>query len=267
MSETMNPNVCLKDIPNFYMPMECMTQAIAKIIGLVIIGMSCLNKAPIILNLYKSQSAIGLARFSLYGDWLVYTNSALYGILRHNPITAFGEFVALVIQSTILISFTWYLSPTTTTTVTTNKKNQTKSSTTATEATPIPIVERIIMFTVAISYIYYVTTKMDISLYYLLQSTNLPILLLSRGTQILQTYQVKHTGALSIVTTSMSLGGSITRVFTTLKEVGLDIPMLAPFILSVTLNSICCFQYYYFYTNTQQFLKQIKQQQQKKKVQ
>jgi hypothetical protein len=84
---------------------------------------------------------------------------------------------------------------------------------------------------------------------HLLMSTTWPVMLFSRGSQIYETYTVKHTGNLSIVTTSMSLVGAAIRILTTLKETG-DMVVLSGYILSGSLSLIMFIQYWMYLVRT-----------------
>jgi hypothetical protein len=108
--------------------------------------------------------------------------------------------------------------------------------------------------------VYLVTLTMFLpeSQYYLLMTSIMPILLYSRGSQILQTYQCKHTGAQSIITTTMNLLGGLIRILTTIKEVGWDLNVLGMFGLSLGLNIVCFLQFFYYKENTEKFLQDLR---------
>lgn len=84
---------------------------------------------------------------------------------------------------------------------------------------------------------------------YMLMSATWPVLLYARGTQVLETYQVKHTGQLSIVTTGMNLVGALIRIGTTLQETG-DTVVLFGFLLSLVLSLTMFLQYFLYLENT-----------------
>lgn len=241
-SETMNPDVCAADFP-FGMPTECSTQLLAKVMGILLIGASLLSKSPIIKNILAARSAEGLSRTAVYGETIVYLNLALYGFLQGLPWSAYGEYIALVIQSAVISFMTW--------------KFWAKDE--------VSKAEKISAVGFGIVYIIFATQLLPPSKQYLLTSSSLPILLYARGSQILATHGQKHTGALSIISTSLSLGGAATRVLTTLKEVGWDIPLLLPFFLGILLNSIVALQYIMYYDNTQKFLERLKAEKDQKK--
>ena len=95
----------------------------------------------------------------------------------------------------------------------------------------------------------------------ILVSMNWPVLIYSRGSQIIESYTLQHTGAQSIVTNGLNLIGGIIRIFTTLSEIGYDIPILTGFALSTTLNSIIVLQHFVYSKNTEQFKLSLLQQQ------
>ena len=85
-SQDVSPEISLSQIP--FISTGCFSTLVAKALGMAIIFGSCLNKAPIVINMMKSQSAVGISRTSLYGEALVYANCVLYGILSGYPFTA-----------------------------------------------------------------------------------------------------------------------------------------------------------------------------------
>jgi mannose-P-dolichol utilization defect 1 len=174
----------------------------------------------------------------------VYTNCALYGILEGHPLTAFGENIALLLQSLVIVYLVWTLS--------------TKS------ATPVSLQEKSLVVTCLIGYITVNNMFLPEMYRYLLMSSNLPILLYSRGSQILETYRIQHTGAQSIVTLTMNFVGGLIRILTTIQEVGWDIAVLAGYGLSLLLTSTLFIQYFYYQANTAKFIADLKVQVDKK---
>jgi hypothetical protein len=56
----------------------------------------------------------------------------------------------------------------------------------------------------------------------------------------------------------MSLAGSLIRVLTTIKEVGIDFAVLTGYGLGVLLNLILFLQFFAYRSNTKAFLKELK---------
>ena len=235
--EVVSAETCLDLVP--FLSMGCFSQLLTKALGVAIILGSCLNKTPIMKNIWSSQSATGISRSSLYGEALVYANSAIYGLLEGHPFTAYGENGALLCQNAILIGMSW------------------KFSTVA-----ISSLEKLSIVVVASIYLFVTTTLLPESLRYLLPASVGPILLYARGSQVVETFSVKHTGNLSVVTTSMNLAGGLARVGTTLKETG-DMTVLAVFLLSVGLNLIMFIQYWVYRSNTTKLAEEMKSKKKK----
>lgn len=79
----------------------------------------------------------------------------------------------------------------------------------------------------------------------------------SRGSQIYFYYTEKHTGAQSIITVIMNFTGSAIRVFTTISEVGFDIPMLSGYAISLVLNATMITQFIVYKKNTEKYMKKL----------
>lgn len=97
---------------------------------------------------------------------------------------------------------------------------------------------------------------------YVLHGANDLVILYSGGAQVIETYRVQHTGAHSIVTTSMNLIGEVLRVFTTLEETNGDVNMLLSYALCIFLSLTMFVQYFWYRTNTERF---FMEQEKKKK--
>ncbi len=77
-------------------------------------------------------------------------------------------------------------------------------------------------------------------------------------------FKSKHTGAQSIITVIMNFTGSAIRVVTTIKEVGMDIPMLSGYLISILLNTIQISQFLIYKKNTEKYLKDLADEKKKK---
>ena len=99
---------------------------------------------------------------------------------------------------------------------------------------------------------------------YLLMSSTWPVMLYARGSQVLETFSVRHTGNLSIVTTSMNLIGAVIRIMTTLKETG-DMVVISGYILSGSLSAMMFIQYWIYLPRTTEMLKKSSESKKAKK--
>ena len=234
-ANNISADICLTGI-NFIVNQSCFSQLIAKGIGICIIIASCINKTPIMKNIIQTNSSLGISRFSLYGELVMYCNGASYSFLLNHPFTAYGENITLLIQTFILVLMSWkYSSP--------NKK--------------IQFIEYITFIVVSIMYIIYVFYLLPYSnLHYLIQSI-WPISIYSRGTQIIETFQLKHTGSLAILTTTLNCVGNFIRILTTMKETNNDFTLIASYCLGLLLNIIMFIQYWYYLQNTNKYKKEL----------
>lgn len=106
-SPFVTPTICLESLPLLTKP--CCVRLIAKGVGMCIILVSCVNKAPVIRNIVKSGSAVtGLSLMAMYGEIILYSNAAYYNILRNNPFSAYGETLTVLIQTMVVVSLLWY---------------------------------------------------------------------------------------------------------------------------------------------------------------
>jgi mannose-P-dolichol utilization defect protein 1 len=226
-----SPEHCLASLP--WMPEACWSRLLVKALGLLIILGSFLNKLPIILNIWRSRSTAGLSRASVYGEIAIYLTGALYGALEGYPISAYGENVALTVQSVVIMLLIYAY-------------------------TVVSMGEQIAAAAVAAAYGAAVVALLPPSHYPLLMAAVWPVQVFSRGSQIVQTFRLKHTGTQSAVTNGMNLAGSCIRIGTTIGEVGWDWAVLMGYALSVALNGTQLMQYVVYRENTLQFWKSLK---------
>jgi len=219
----------------------CVTPIFVKLLGILIIFGSCLNKAPLFINILKNESVAGISSSAVYSELIMYSNAAFYSALRGNPFTAYGETALITIQTVGVILLMWKF-----------KKDP-----------EISTRERILA-TVAFMVYVALVTSLDKDMLYLLPGVNLPCTLFSRGSQIYTYYTSQHTGTQSIITVIMNFTGSAIRVVTTIKEVGMDIPMLSGYAMSLTLNTIQISQFLMYKQNTIRYLKELKSDKKKK---
>lgn len=224
------PDICLSSLPFFTGP--CLSSLITKLIGLAIIAGACLNKLPVLLSVRSNQSVAGFATSAIYGEVIMYSNSVNYGVLRGNPFTAFGENAVVLFQTLILVTMVWRYK----------------------DDPVIPTSMKLLALLCYVLYVVVVQTLLAPDLHYLLMAANWPALLVAKGTQIVETNRVKHTGSQSIITITMNFGGSMIRIVTTIIEIGWDLALLSGYALSVGLNLVMLVQYLVYKSNTDKFL-------------
>jgi hypothetical protein len=237
-SDQVSPELCIETLP--FMSSGCSSQLAVKGLGIAIIGGACFNKAPIMVNILNTKSTAGLSRTAIYGESICYASAAFYGMLEGHPVTAYGENGALLIQSVAIILMMWQF----------------------TDAPKVSTQERVLASGFSAAYVVGVTTMLTKDLHYLLMASVWPVMLYARGSQIMETWQIQHTGAQSILTTTLNLVGGMLRILTTIKEVGWDMAVLSGFLLSAIMNAVMFLQYWYYRSNTEKFVKELKEKKQ-----
>ena len=249
-----SPEVCLPGLP-LDMPTDCWVQVVVKLMGLSMIAGACLNKAPTLLNIVQSRSVAGLPKSSIYGETIIAANATLYGYVEGFPFTAYGENAAIAIQCAMVMFLMWQYS-----------ERQPKSNLPDYQASihTTTIVttqnEKIVVSCLSVLYIFAVIHLLPKSHHALLMSSVMPVMIYARGCQIREAYTIQHTGAQSIATTAISLGGNLGRILTTIKEVGFDRAALSWYLVSAILNSIMAAQYFLYRKNTMLFVEELRQQ-------
>lgn len=124
-------------------------------------------------------------------------------------------------------------------------------------ASPVRGQEKVLAFLGFASFVFGTMNLLPEDLRYLLMSATWPVMIYARGSQVFETFQVKHTGQLSIVTTAMNLVGALIRIGTTMKETG-DMVVLSGYLLSFALNFVMFTQYFLYLSNTKELAKRKK---------
>ena len=227
----LSATICLSSLP--LLTTECFQRLFVKALGVAIILSACLNKAPIIVNMWTARTAAGLAKASVYGDVIMYANAAIYGMLQGFPITAYGENVALLLQSFVVVALAWKFTP-----------NQSPLE---------PLVAILVFGMYYMGSVYVLPDEYQ----FVLTGSITPVLLYSRGFQIWENYKYKHTGTQAIVTLGMNTLGGIVRIGTILAEVGWDIPVLMGYATGVALSVMLLAQYFLYKANTEKVLREL----------
>jgi hypothetical protein len=80
---------------------------LGKLLGVLIIVGSMLNKAPLFFNILKSKSVAGMASSSVYSEAIMYSNAAFYGVRQGYPFTAYGETLLIAAQTVMIVVLLW----------------------------------------------------------------------------------------------------------------------------------------------------------------
>ncbi|MFH4977268.1 hypothetical protein AB6A40_003977 [Gnathostoma spinigerum] len=86
------------------------------------------------------------------------------------------------------------------------------------------------------------------SVLYFLQALGIPIVIVSKALQIIESYRRQSTGQLSLISVSLQLGGCIARIFTSIKETG-DMLVILSYIIASAMNGIIFGQVFWYWNS------------------
>jgi mannose-P-dolichol utilization defect 1 len=246
-----SPEICMSGLP-LSMSSDCWMQVVVKVMGLTMIVGACGNKAPTLVNIVQSKSVAGLPKSSIYGETIIAANATLYGYLQGFPYTAYGENAAITLQCIMVMLLMWQYSDPykTVDSIVTGKGTRLVTT----------LHEKLVVICLSTFYVFSVICFLPPSLQYLLMSSVMPLMIYARGCQIIEAYTIQHTGAQSVATTAISLGGNLGRIVTTIKEVGFDRAALSWYLVSALLNCIMFVQYGLYRKNTKLFQAELRRQ-------
>ncbi|RMZ91650.1 hypothetical protein DV736_g1085, partial [Chaetothyriales sp. CBS 134916] len=204
---------------------ECVSLAISKALGIAIIAASSIVKVPQICKLMRSRSAEGLSFSSYALETASFLITLAYNARQGNPFSTYGE-VALILTQDILISVLILI-----------------------YSRKLPLAGA---FLAAAGSALYALLGTD-TLVTAAQMTQLQagagaLAIASKVPQILTIYQQGGTGQLSAFAVFNYLGGSLSRIFTTLQEVD-DKLILYGYVAGFVLNAILAAQVVYYWNS------------------
>jgi mannose-P-dolichol utilization defect 1 len=205
---------------------ECVSLAVSKALGIVIISAASIVKVPQIIKLVRSKSAEGLSILSYILETASFLITLAYNIRQGNPFSTYGE-VSLILVQDVLISVLIFV---------------------YSGKTPLAGA-----FLAGIASALYALLGSD-TMVNAAQMTQLQagagaLGLASKIPQILAVFQQGGTGQLSAFAVFNYLAGSLSRIFTTLQEVD-DKLILYGFVAGFTLNAILAAQMVYYWNSS-----------------
>ena len=215
---------CLKSTLTFNFSGDCISCLISKGLSIGIVLMSFTLRLPQIISMLKSKSIEGLSYISIYSEIITFLFSCLYSYHKEYPFMTYGESVIILVQNVIILLLCW-------------KYDKDQSS------------DRKNFFFVAvcmiISYFCLKGNYVNDYMWYLIGSSGIPLVSISRISQIIISFRDKSTGPLSAFTFLMNIAGSVSRIFTSIKETG-DIIIIISYVYSSLLSLIILIQIIYY---------------------
>jgi mannose-P-dolichol utilization defect protein 1 len=185
-------------------------------VGLVVASAG--YKLPQIGILYRANSAVGAQILPAYIEVLTFLLAVMYNFSAGNAFLVYGETVFISVQNLVIVLLMWRLGA---------------------GVNPIHRVGFlcIVCLLVATPWILgQENSQRGLSL--LMLYVSLPLAVGGRLMLAMSNASLGHTGLQSGATSLMALAGSAARIFTTINEVGMDIPQLAGFAASLVLNGV-----------------------------
>lgn len=215
---------CLKSTLTFNFSGDCISYLISKGLSIGIVLMSFTLKLPQIISMLKSKSIEGLSYISIYSEIITFLFSCLYSYHKEYPFMTYGESVIILVQNFIIFLLCW-------------KYDKDQSSD-----------RKNFLFVAVCMIITYFCMKekyVNDYIWYLIGSSGIPLVSISRISQIIISFKDKSTGPLSAFTFLMNIAGSVSRIFTSIKETG-DKIIIISYVYSSLLSLIILIQIIYY---------------------
>ncbi|KAL8663522.1 MAG: hypothetical protein Q9202_003832 [Teloschistes flavicans] len=223
----------------------CFSLLVSKTIGVGIITLSSIIKVPQILKLINSQSAAGISLSSVLLETFSYVVTVAYSARSGFPFTAWGETALIAVQDIVICALVLVLGHSAPA-PSRNKKGGNAAGGGQQQGKMLAGV-----FVAAVAAGVYALQDekvVDMGLLQTLQAGAGAVGLLSKAPQIWANWQIGGTGQLSAFTIFLYLGGSLSRIFTTLQEVP-DRMILYGFIGAFLLNGVLAAQMLYYWSS------------------
>nr|CAD7198773.1 unnamed protein product [Timema douglasi] len=211
---------------NNFLNRECWLFVLSKCLGYIIVLSSVVIKIPQIIKIVSVRSSEGLSIASVLMDLYGHTAGVAYNFNTGLPFSSWGDSLFTGVQTVIITALLFYYSagmPRTTTFLT------------------------LYCATVAILLSGYV----PVNVLWTMNILNLPLIVLSGGSQASSNYRHSSTGQLSAVTVALNLFGALARIFTSVVETG-DTAIIVTNVVATVVTFIIVLQMWYYWDSPSQ---------------
>ncbi|MEW5313454.1 MAG: hypothetical protein WDW38_005020 [Sanguina aurantia] len=177
-------------------PVSVLKLLISKLLGIAILGGSCINKLPQIRNLLASSSAAGLSPLSFELETVGLIIHSSYGFLSKMSFGSYGETVILAAQNLVILALVYRFA---------------KLSTSR-----VMLVGAVLVGLLGAVFSGHVTPQIADIVF----QANSVLVLCARVPQILKNQRGRNTGQLSVFNFAMNVAGNVARIFTSTQEGG-----------------------------------------------
>eukprot|EP00808_Paulinella_micropora_P031512 g28202.t1 len=215
-----------------YFNVECLKVVVSKLLSYGIVAGACVVKIPQIYKIYAAKDVTGLSLVSFYSEALAYTCMISYSYQKQYPILAYGEAIAVLVQSVALVLMYWVLA--------------------AVKPTAGHQVFAVLVYASLLA----ASLNTPAEYLGLFPMIGASLNTLSRVPQILTNLSNGHTGQMAFLTWFMNFAGSSARVFTFWQETK-DLILVASSALASFLNGVIVFQIIWYRKATRQHLAKV----------
>ncbi|OJD29488.1 mannose-p-dolichol utilization defect 1 protein [Diplodia corticola] len=211
----------IKDIDPIAHP-DCLKLAISKGLGIGIVGASAVVKVPQLIKLLRSQSAEGVSFLSYLLETAAYLIGLAYNARAGFPFSTYGETALIAVQNVAIAALVLHF----------------KGRDAGAAAWVAGLA--------AAGYALFDKGIVDAKMLATLQAAGGVLSIASKAPQIVEVYRQGGTGQLSAFAVFNYLLGSLSRIFTTMQEVG-DQLILFGFVAGFLLNAVLAIQMIYYW--------------------
>ncbi|KAK3094688.1 hypothetical protein FSP39_004947 [Pinctada imbricata] len=200
---------------------DCMKLVLSKCLGFVIILGSVMVKIPQLVKIINNQSAQGISLMAVLCELFAVSATTVYSFAKSFPFSSYGEGLFLVIQTSLIAFCVLFY-------------NGNLQGGLGFLAVYIGLM------------VFLMSSMAPMPLLSLLQSSNIPIAIISKLIQAVTNVRNGGTGQLSVVTVFLLFAGSIARIFTSIQETG-DSLVVATYVVSTACNGLIFAQILYYW--------------------
>jgi len=200
---------------------DCLKAIISKCLGIGIVAGSICVKVPQILKIVSAKSAEGLSLLSIALELIAVISATSYNYVNGYPFSSYGDSTFLIIQNGIIGGLILLYAGC------------------AGRA-------QLFLGVVAAATAVLCSGAVPLSVLWLLQASNIPVVVTAKMLQAWSNYSAGSTGQLSAVTLTLLTAGSAARIFTSIQETG-DSVIIATYCFSTIANSILFGQLIYYW--------------------
>ncbi|KAI6191392.1 Mannose-P-dolichol utilization defect 1 protein-like protein [Aphelenchoides bicaudatus] len=199
------------------MDKKCFPIVMSRLLGFAITFGSAFLFVPQILKIHNAKSGRGISLISQLLALLSAGVVCAYSYEKKFVFSQWGDSLAVFIQITMIVMQILYFDPKLT-------------------SYTFAFMAFIWMLSMSVTYHY-----IPFHIIQALQTGVIPLIVVSKGIQIVTNFQNKSTGQLALVSVCLQLGGTVARVFTSIQETG-DNLVIASFAVAAVLNGIIFLQ-------------------------